>query len=126
MLALFYGVGICIISVPGTPRPHQWIMWNVHVFYAVAANTHPMTRTERKPIGGMIRDELMRQERGVSWFARKLSCDRSNVYRLFQRTTIDTGLLIRISQLLGHDFFADLSAEVREASSSLSHDPQRK
>lgn len=64
----------------------------------------------------MIRDELARQERGVSWLARKLSCDRSNVYRLFSRATIDTGVLTRISQLLGHDFFADLSAEVREDS----------
>lgn len=48
--------------------------------------------------------ELERQERSVSWFARKLSCDRSNVYRLFQKENIDTGLLTRISLLLNHDF----------------------
>lgn len=76
-----------------------------------------------KPIGILIKEELLRQERGISWFARKLSCDRSNVYRLFQRQSIDTDLLIRISLLLGHDFFSDLSAEVRER--AVSQNPQQ-
>jgi len=67
-----------------------------------------------KPIGILIKKELERQERSVSWFARKLSCDRSNVYRLFQKENIDTGLLTRISLLLNHDFFADLSESIRE------------
>lgn len=67
-----------------------------------------------KPIGILIKEELERQERSVSWFARKLSCDRSNVYRLFQKENIDTGLLTRISLLLNHDFFADLSENIRE------------
>lgn len=62
-----------------------------------------------EPIGTLIRRELDRQERTVTWFARKLSCDRSNVYRLFQKHSIDTILLYRISQILEHDFFADLS-----------------
>ncbi len=60
-------------------------------------------------IGNLIKKELERQERSVSWFARKLSCDRSNVYRLFQKESIDTNLLARISIILNHNFFADLS-----------------
>lgn len=71
-----------------------------------------------KPIGTLIKEELERQERSISWFARKLSCDRSNVYRLFQRETIDTGVLTRISLILHRDFFADLSAGVQERRSS--------
>ena len=71
-----------------------------------------------KPIGILIKEELLRQERGISWFARKLSCDRSNVYRLFQRRSIDTDLLTRISLLLGHDFFFDLSLQMRKRSES--------
>lgn len=62
-----------------------------------------------EPIGTLICRELRRQERTVTWFARKLSCDRSNVYRLFQKHSIDTVQLHRISQILGHNFFADLS-----------------
>ena len=61
------------------------------------------------PIGTIIREELERQERTVTWFARKLSCDRSNVYRLFQKHSIDTALLSRISVVLGRDFFSELS-----------------
>jgi hypothetical protein len=62
-----------------------------------------------KSIGIMIKEELARQERTVSWFARHLSCDRSNIYRIFQKDSIDTELLIRISNILNHDFFADIS-----------------
>ena len=67
-----------------------------------------------KPIGCLIKEELEKQERSITWFARKLSCDRSNVYRLFQKESIDTNLLVRISILLGKDFFSDLSDYVKE------------
>ena len=58
-------------------------------------------------IGQLIKDELERQERSVSWFARKLYCDRSNIYKIFKRSTIDTELLMRISVVLNYDFFSD-------------------
>ena len=60
-------------------------------------------------IGTMIKEELERQERTVSWLARKLNCDRSNVYRLFRKHSIDTVLLQRISVILNRDFFSELS-----------------
>jgi len=68
---------------------------------------------ERIHIGEAIRAELQRQERGVSWFARQLPCDRSTVYRLLASEHLDTELLLRICCLLRHDFFADLSAVYR-------------
>ena len=67
-----------------------------------------------KPIGILIKEELEKQERSITWFARKLYCDRSNIYRLFQKESIDTNLLVRISILLGKDFFSDLSDYVKE------------
>lgn len=39
-------------------------------------------------IGKAIKEELERQERSVAWFARQLSCDRSNVYRIFQKKVL--------------------------------------
>ena len=60
-------------------------------------------------IGTMIKEELERQERTVSWLARKLNCDRSNVYRLFQKHSIDTVLLQRLSVILNRDFFLCIS-----------------
>lgn len=65
-----------------------------------------------KSIGILIKEELEKQERSVSWFARKLACDRSNVYRLFQKESIDTHLLARISLILNRNFFSELSADI--------------
>ncbi len=65
-----------------------------------------------KPIGLIIKEELLRQERTVAWLARKLSCDRSNVYRLFNKHSIETDLLIRISAILNRDFTSEISSEI--------------
>lgn len=59
-----------------------------------------------KPIGLLIKEELEAQERGVAWFSRKIHLDRSNVYRLFQKSSVDTELLRRICIVLEKDFFA--------------------
>ena len=67
-----------------------------------------------KPIGLLIKEELLRQERGITWFARKLACDRSNIYRLFDKESIDTGLLFRISLILQHDFFQEYTRHLEE------------
>ena len=64
-------------------------------------------------IGDLIKAELKRQERGVSWLANKLSCDRSNIYRILNKESIDTNLLSRISIILQHDFFKDLSNRIK-------------
>ena len=63
-------------------------------------------------IGELIKRELSRQERTVVWFANRLSCDRTNVYRIFSKSSLDTELLARISIVLGHNFFADIASEL--------------
>lgn len=50
----------------------------------------------------------------VTWFARQLNCDRRNIYNIFARHSIDTVLLMRISKILRHNFFADLAVGLRE------------
>ena len=66
-----------------------------------------MGRNREMPvhIGKEIKAELLRQERGVSWLADKLHCDRTNVYDIFKREGIDTRLLERISVILNRNFF---------------------
>ena len=56
-------------------------------------------------IGKEIESELRRQGRGVTWFAQRLHCDRTNVYNIFKREGIDTILLQRIGALLNRNFF---------------------
>lgn len=65
-------------------------------------------------IGKHIETVFREQGRKVSWFADKLCCDRRNVYKIFERESIDTALLVRISIVLDHDFLKDLSDKLKE------------
>ena len=69
-------------------------------------------------IGNKIKEELHRQERTVTWFASKLYCNRQNVYDIFKRENIDTALLRRISTILGHDFFKDISTDMNHTNAT--------
>lgn len=73
---------------------------------------HILQRKNMQHIGKAIKKELARQERSVTWLARQLFCDRSNIYRIFQKESLDTHLLARISIILRHNFFLDLAIEV--------------
>lgn len=68
-----------------------------------------LQRTAMIHIGKRIEAVLREKERTVAWFARKLYCNRQNVYDIFKRESIDTTLLQRISVILEHNFFRDLS-----------------
>ncbi|MDE6497404.1 MAG: XRE family transcriptional regulator [Muribaculaceae bacterium] len=65
-------------------------------------------------IGNEIKAEMLRQERTPAWLARKIHCERPNVYYIFSQEHINTGLLMRISAALGRDFFALYSAEIQD------------
>lgn len=64
-------------------------------------------------IGKVIQDELRRQGRSVVWFSQSLNCNRTNVYKIFSRTSIDTELLLKISNILNRNFFEDYSERVK-------------
>lgn len=57
-------------------------------------------------IGHIIRQEMERQERTPAWLARKINCQRPNVYYIYSQPSINTDILLKISQVLGVDFFA--------------------
>ena len=63
-------------------------------------------------IGKQIKAELERQGRKTQWFANQLCFERTNVYNIFRRQSLDTDLLLRISQILQYDFFALYSQQV--------------
>ncbi len=62
-------------------------------------------------VGEKVKTELKRQGRTARWLASQIPCERTNVYKIFKRPDIDTDLLQRISVILDHDFFKDLSDE---------------
>jgi len=65
-------------------------------------------------IGQNIKEELHRQERTVSWLAKKLNCNRAAVYRILNKMSIDTSLLMSISIILQHNFFKELQDDINE------------
>lgn len=67
-------------------------------------------------IGEAIKKELERQGKTITWLAEQLPCHRTNVYRIFDKASIDTRVLLHISRILEHDFFADLTQEFKEKS----------
>ena len=79
---------------------------------AAHGKAQPQPTAKMINIGQSIKEELCRQERTVSWLARKLGCNRAAVYRLMGKNSIDTAMLWRISLLLGRDFFGEISSEL--------------
>lgn len=68
-------------------------------------------------IGKKIKDVFTRKGMKTNEFARRLNKSRENIYSIFKRETIDTGLLTEISKVLEHDFFqyfTPLKTEVEE------------
>ena len=56
-------------------------------------------------IGQLIKQVLQSQGRTVAWLTRELNCSRSNVYKIFEKPTLDTAILLQVSKLLKVDFF---------------------
>ena len=59
--------------------------------------------------GKLIRAELDSQEHSVSWFARKVQTEYSNCFYIFKRQFVDVDLLMKISIVLRHNFFIEMS-----------------
>jgi len=58
--------------------------------------------------GEEVKMKLEESGMPVAEFARRVCCSRNNVYNIFKRKYIDTGLLEKISIVLDFDFIHDL------------------
>ena len=69
-----------------------------------------MEREKRYPtkdfhIGKLIKAELTRQGRSITWLASQVDCSRENLYKVFRHKWIYTDLLFQICEALDYDFF---------------------
>jgi len=55
--------------------------------------------------GEMIKAELQRQGRTITWLAKQLGYSRENMYKIFNRKWIYSDLLLRVSVIMDCDFF---------------------
>lgn len=63
-------------------------------------------------IGKHIQEEVRRQGRTVTWLAQAYGCSRVNMYKVFEKPSVDTGTLLRLSAILDYDFFSLYSNEL--------------
>ncbi len=60
---------------------------------------------EKVEIGQKIKEVFDNRNIRLTEFADELGTVRQNVYRIFKKRHVDTGLLLKISQVLDHNFF---------------------
>lgn len=58
-------------------------------------------------IGKLIRAKMKEQGRTNVWLARQLPCSPNHIYKIYNSPTISTDQLVRISELLGYNFFKE-------------------
>ena len=69
-------------------------------------------------IGQKIKEVFDAQNKKLTDFADELGTVRQNVYRIFKKQHLDTGLLLKISQVLNHNFFQYYVTEQGEGAST--------
>lgn len=85
------------------------------IIYSLIREPISVEESSGMHIGNLIKQQLEEQGRSVVWFARKLSYSRTNVYKIFEKPSIDTNLLLRISSILNYDFFKYYTEYFRDA-----------
>lgn len=58
--------------------------------------------------------KMEERQKTVVWLAEQLSCSRTNVYKIFDKYSVDTEMLSRISSILEFDFFSVYSEDVKK------------
>ena len=64
---------------------------------------------KKLPIGELIMNKVHEEGLKIEWLAQKLECDRSNIYHIFSRHSIDAWQLMSISLALNTNFFEHFS-----------------
>ena len=64
---------------------------------------------DTKPLGQHIREVAKQKKISATKLAAAIPCERTNIYNVFGRDSINTRLLHRICEVLEYDFFKELS-----------------
>lgn len=70
-------------------------------------------------IGNEIEKKVRERKMTIVRLSRELGCHRTHVYRIFAASSVDTGILSRLSVILQFDFFKLYSEDI---SSKMSED----
>lgn len=56
-------------------------------------------------IGHLIQEQLRKDKRSVGWLSREIGCTRNHVYKIFNKSSLDSDLILRISNAMHFNFF---------------------
>jgi transcriptional regulator with XRE-family HTH domain len=59
-------------------------------------------------IGSIIKQKFTESSMTIKEFSNKINCDRTTVYDIFKRKSIDVEKLIKISQVLNYNFIEEI------------------
>ena len=62
-------------------------------------------------IGHLIHEQLRKDHRSVGWLAREIHCTRNNVYKIFNKPSLDSDLILKISKVMSFNFFQYFTAD---------------
>ncbi len=64
-----------------------------------------MNEKEDIHIGHLIQAQLKTDKRSVGWLSREIGCTRNHVYKIFNKSSLDSDLIFRISKAMNFNFF---------------------
>ena len=70
--------------------------------------------TDTLHIGRLIQEQLRKDQRSVGWLSRQIPCSRNHVYKIFAKPSLDSDLLLKISNAMNYNFFQYYTAEFLE------------
>ena len=73
-----------------------------------------MQQQHRIHVGKLIRERFKEEGKSVVWLAQELGCHRTNVYNIFEKNSLDTNILRRISIIMQHNFFDYLQEDTQK------------
>ena len=73
-----------------------------------------MNEKEDIHIGHLIHAQLKTDKRSVGWLSRQIPCSRNHVYKIFNKPSLDSDLILRISNAMNFNFFQYYTAEFLE------------
>lgn len=73
-----------------------------------------MQQQHRIHVGELIKERLKEEGKSVVWLAQELGCHRTNVYNIFEKSSLDTNILRHISIVMQHNFFEYLQEDTQK------------
>lgn len=65
-------------------------------------------------IGHLIQAQMKADKRSISWLASQIPCTRNHVYKIFNKPTLDSNLILRISEAMQFNFFQYYTEEFKK------------